>query len=297
MNFHFTQPPLVADHKTKPPVALALCGWVCDRYSDGGMRGAALLARAAAARLNAPLRELGAPEPPMDIEWRACLAKAMPYLREVAASIDAVMRDGLRPMIFANRCGASLATIAAALRRWPDMKVVWCDAHGDFNTPETTRTGYLGGMVLPALCGLWRSGLGDGLSPDRLVIVGARDLDKAEADLIKRCKIRLIPPQDDGAIDAGRVIEAVGGAPIWLHIDADVIDPIYIPAEYKIERGLKPAAMRDLIRGLVRSSELVGFEATEFEAPLDPQQCDAAVGLIMTMIEPALAAACATERK
>jgi arginase family enzyme len=45
------------------------------------------------------------------------------------------------------------------LRYRPDAKIVWFDAHGDFNTPETTPTGYLGGMVLSALCGLWESGL------------------------------------------------------------------------------------------------------------------------------------------
>jgi arginase len=51
---------------------------------------------------------------------------------------------------------------------------VRCDAHADYNTPASTPTGYLGGMVIAALCGLWDSGYGAGLAPDRTILVGAR---------------------------------------------------------------------------------------------------------------------------
>jgi arginase len=221
------------------PFVLALRGWVCDRYTDGGMQGASLLARAAAARLNAPLQELGDREPAVDLGWRASLAKATPYLCDVVEYIDEIMTHRRLPVIFANRCGASIATIAAALRHRPDMKVVWCDAHGDFNTPESTPTGYLGGMVLTALCGLWESGFGAGLTPDRIVLVGQRDIDPAEQDLIEQHGVRVITAHD-GRIDPGLLIDATKGAPVWFHIDTDVIDPLYLPAEYQVEQGLHP---------------------------------------------------------
>jgi arginase len=131
----------------KRPCVLALRGFVCDRYTTTGMQGASLLARAAAVRLRAPLRELGVPEPAISLGWRENLAKASPYLRDVAGQLDDLMRHHRMPFIFANRCGVSLATIAATLRHRPDAKIVWCDAHGDFNTPAMTPTGYLGGMV------------------------------------------------------------------------------------------------------------------------------------------------------
>lgn len=276
------------DAVTKPAFVLALRGWVCDRYTDAGMQGASLLGRAAAARLHAPLLELGDPEPGLDLGWRASLAKAAPYLRDVVEYLDEVMLNERRPFIFANRCGASIATIAAALRHRPDAKVVWCDAHGDFNTPASTRTGYLGGMVLTALCGLWESGFGAGLAPDRIVLVGQRDLDPAEADLIAAHGVCLIAAKD-GAIEPRRVIEAVDGAPIWLHIDTDVVDPLYLPAEYQVERGLHPVALRAMLSDLMRTSELVGFEMTEFEAPSNIALRARAVDAIMTMIEPIFA--------
>jgi arginase/N-omega-hydroxy-L-arginine amidinohydrolase len=253
------------------------------------MQGASLLARAAAVRLQAPLRELGVPEPAINFGWRENLAKASPYLRDVAGEVGELMRDHRLPFIFANRCGVSLATIAAMLCHKPEAKIVWCDAHGDFNTPATTPTGYLGGMVLSALCGLWDSGFGAGLSPDRIVLVGARDLDPGERELIAAHGVRVIAAKD-GIIDTGRVIEALDGAPFWLHIDTDVVDPLYLPAEYRVEGGLHPAALRALVRELVRASELVGFEMTEFEAPSSPTRRARAIQTVIRMIEPVLLA-------
>jgi arginase len=272
----------------KMPFVLALQGWVCDRYTDAGMHGAALLGRAAAARLGAPLAELGEPEAASDLGWQTSLAKAMPYLREVAEMVDELMTHGRRPLIFANRCGASLATIAAALRHRPETKIIWCDAHGDFNTPESTPTGYLGGMVLTALCGLWDSGLGAGLKPEQIILVGQRDLDPAEQALIDAYGVKLITARE-GTIDPTELLDAVGGAPIWFHIDTDVVDPLYLPAEYQVDLGLHPMAVRAMLSALMQTSELVGFELTEFEPPMNAELLQArAIASIMLMLEPVL---------
>jgi arginase len=124
MNIHVARAPVlrsaVGTVATKRPFVLALRGFVCDRYTNAGMQGASLLARAAAVRLQAPLRELGVPEPAINFGWRENLAKASPYLRDVAGEVDELMRDHRLPFIFANRCGVSLATIAAMLRHKPE---------------------------------------------------------------------------------------------------------------------------------------------------------------------------------
>jgi arginase len=141
------------------------------------------------------------PSPATNLGWRESLAKAAPYLCEVAGHVEQIMRRHGLPFIFSNRRGASLATIIAMLRYRPDAKIVWFDAHGDFNTPETTPTGYLGGMVLSALCGLWESGFDAGLSPDRIILAGTRDLDPGESRLTAAHGVRVIAMKD-GAIDA-----------------------------------------------------------------------------------------------
>jgi arginase family enzyme len=221
----------------------------------------------------------------MNLGWRESLAKAQPYLSDVARHVDELMRDHRLPFIFANRCAVSLATIPAMLRLRPKTKIIWLDAHGDFNTPATTPTSYLGGMVLSALCGLWDSGLGAGLAPDQLILAGVRDLDPGESKLIVEQEVRVVAGKD-GMIDAGRVIDAAAGAPVWIHVDTDVVDPSYLPAEYKVEDGLRPSALHALLRGLVRASEIVGFELTEFEAPKNPERRARTVRTVMRMIEP-----------
>jgi arginase/N-omega-hydroxy-L-arginine amidinohydrolase len=269
------------------PVILALSGWVCDRYTDAGMRGSALLAEDAATRLRAPLLTLGEPEQAADLAWRESLFKATPYLRDVAAYVEATMAKHRLPLIFANRCGASIATIAGALRHRPDAKVVWFDAHGDFNTPDSTPTGYLGGMVLTALCGLWDSGFGAGLTPDRIVLVGQRDLDARESELIAEHGVKLIAAPN-GQLDRAAVVAAAGGAPIWLHIDTDVVDPLYLPAEYRVDKGLHPDDVKATVAMLLETCELVGFELTEFESPHDEAAQLQARDAIMNMIAPVL---------
>ena len=47
----------------------------------------------------------------------------------------------------------------------PDVRIVWLDAHGDFNTPETSASGYLGGMCLAAACGRWDAGSATAFDP------------------------------------------------------------------------------------------------------------------------------------
>jgi arginase/N-omega-hydroxy-L-arginine amidinohydrolase len=274
----------------KRPAVMALTGYVCDRYTHGGMEGASLLGQAAAERLGIPLRALGAPGPAKNLGWRECLAEAAPYLREVAREMDALAREDALPLIFASRCGTSLATLPVLLRKRKDAKLLWLDAHGDFHTPETTPTSYLGGMVLTALCGLWDSGFGAGVSPERIILAGTRDIDPGEAALIAAGGVKMIAAQN-GEIGERQVLEAAGGAPVLIHIDTDVVDPRYLPAEYKVPEGLRPSAVHALLRALCEKNEIAGLEVTEFEAPADPAGRARAVRTVMRMIAPVLCAA------
>ena len=90
----------------------------------------------------------------------------------------------------------SLPAVTAGLRReHPDLALVWIDAHGDLNTPETTPSGFLGGMPFAVLLG-WchdelraAAGLEPALAAERAALVGARDLDPGERDAIARSRL------------------------------------------------------------------------------------------------------------
>jgi arginase len=104
------------------------------------------------------------------------------------AVADAVARAA-RPLLLSGDCPTALAAVAGLQRRHRDLVVVWLDAHGDFNTPAITVSGYLGGMALAMLTDrspeLFCDALGLRPVPDTSVVLAdARDLDPAERDAL-----------------------------------------------------------------------------------------------------------------
>ncbi|MGQ9909624.1 MAG: arginase [Candidatus Flexifilum sp.] len=88
----------------------------------------------------------------------------------------------------------SIGTVSAALSRPGRLGVLWIDAHGDFNTPQTSPSGNIHGMVVAALMGLCPPELTIGdrrLQPGQIVYIGVRDLDDEEKQALKRAGIRI----------------------------------------------------------------------------------------------------------
>jgi arginase len=116
--------------------------------------------------------------------------------------------------------------------------LVFFDAHGDYNTPQTTISGSLGGMPVAVCAGLayprWREGakILAPIPPDRIVMVGLRNLDPAESQLIQATGVTVaaIAPGFPGkALDRAVQDLAERCDMIYLHIDADVLDEVYVP--------------------------------------------------------------------
>jgi arginase family enzyme len=178
-----------------------------------------------------------------------------------------------------NRCATSLATLPVIAKHHPDTVVVWFDAHVDLNTPEASETGYLGGLALSGPAGLWDSGLGNGYSLDRVVLVGQRSIDPFEAELIASQGIAYIEP---GADLAERVVAAIAGRPVLVHIDCDVLDPAIIPTDYRIPNGLSFAELHSALEAIAQG-EVIGLEVTEFDysfTPGGPPALDAAASVV-----------------
>jgi arginase family enzyme len=141
--------------------------------------------------------------------------------------------------------------------------VLWLDAHGDFNTPDTTTSGYLGGMCLAGACGRWDPGLGQKPMPvDRLVLCGVRDLEAGERAALERAGVPVIGSQLETLV---HLVNALDDAPVYLHLDLDVLDPMELPARYPVDGGLTYEKLFDLLDAVTEACELVGFEVTCLE--------------------------------
>ena len=227
-----------------------------------GMEGAAHLGASLAAHLGVTAKQLGEPQTPLCAGWERELEAAMPALLALSQAYDQLLASGCTPLTVMGRCASGLATLPMVARHRPDACIVWFDAHGDSNTPATTPSGYLGGLVLTGTAGLWKSGLGDDLKLSNVVLVGARDIDPAEQALIDAGTLRLVSP---GENLAARLREAVGERAVYVHIDCDVLEPGLVPTEYSVPGGLSFPELRSACEALAHN-EVVGLEVAEFES-------------------------------
>ena len=152
----------------------------------------------------------------------------MSLLHQAAADAVAL---AARPLVLSGDCPTARAAVAGLQRRHRDLAVVWLDAHGDFNTPAISTSGYLGGMALAMLTGRTPGLFGDalGLRPvadTSVVLADARDLDPAERDALTDSQVRRVPADPDAITSA---LDGLGRTPVYLHLDVDVIDSAQLP--------------------------------------------------------------------
>jgi arginase len=242
--------------------APAVVGHLC-RTSDlntDGARGTRALAQALGARLGVEPRLIGSPPAEAGLrDYADDLRDSRGCLLEAGGQVADALAAGGVPMLVAGHCPICLTTLPAVHAHRPDARVLWLDAHPDFNSPETTPSRFLGGMCLAGACGVWDSGFDGTLPADQVVLAGLRDLDDGEARLVEESGARVV--------EAAAAAEALDGAPVYIHLDLDVLDGELIPAEFPAPGGLAMAELGDVLAGVAASSEVLGIEITCFPAP------------------------------
>ena len=159
---------------------------------------------------------------------------AIAIQRKISILAASACGEGRLPLLLAGNCNASLGLLAGVGSK--DTGLVWFDAHGDFNTPETTLSGYFDGMGLAMIAGLcWRSLAASipGFSPLEardIVLVGAHDLDPGETNLMDQHGVRRFGA-DELRLDGVEATLRQVFYPInhhlsrlVVHIDLDVLD-------------------------------------------------------------------------
>src|SRR5690606_25501277 len=130
------------------------------------------------------------------------------------------------PLIFAADCVSALGALKGLESQQP--AVVWFDSHGDFNTPETSPSGFLGGMPLAMLVGrgdlTYMESIGLAALPESAnIITDARDLDPEEGQALAASDLTHLS-------DVSQLLTAdLPAKPLYIHLDTDVVDIAELP--------------------------------------------------------------------
>jgi arginase len=197
-------------------------------------------------------RVIGEPSPGRPRDWSEDLPEARPVLEAAAAELTAALDQAELPVLTASDCSICIATLPTVAARVPEVRVLWIDAHGDFNSPETTPSGFLGGMCLAAACGRWDAGCPGTIDPARVHFLGVRELDPGEREDVEAAGVR------SGVPAAG---------PVYVHLDCDGLDPDVMPAQFPVPGGLGLDEVRGTLAALAADRRLVGIEVTALEDP------------------------------
>ncbi len=223
----------------------------------------------------------------------------MHYLAEILETcglvsdlVRAAVASGARPLVLGGDHSVALGTLSglAAAHGVPGG-VIWIDAHGDLNRPETSPSGNVHGMPLAAAAGL----AGDwfthpplsfpAVDPSRIAIVGARSLDPAERALVREAGIRVFTMSEIDRIGIERTmheaLDRVAGAGfVHVSLDLDVLDPEVAPGVGTPVRGGLTYREAHLALELVAESALAGsLEVVEVNPILDRENTTATLAV------------------
>ncbi|MFN2631965.1 MAG: arginase family protein [Thermoanaerobaculia bacterium] len=173
------------------------------------------------------------------------------------------------PLVYAGDCMAPLGVLAGLERRGLSPFVVWLDAHGDFNTWETTPSGYIGGMPVAMMAGRGEQTIVRAIGlrtvePGRILIADARDVDPAEGVALDGSGIRIV-----GVEEIARALPA--DVPIYVHLDVDVVTPSEMPAlRFPAAGGPSLSSVEKALRAIGGTGRAVCATVACTWNPLDP---------------------------
>jgi arginase len=180
-------------------------------------------------------------------------------LVERFGDIAAAVAESDRALLLSGDCLSALGMVTGLQRRYSELTVIWLDAHGDFNTPEISTSGYLAGMSLAMVTGRAPEVISRslGLRPvpdDRAVLIGARDLDDDERDA---SAVRRAVADPDAVIAA---LADLRPSNVFLHLDLDILDSGDLPVavRWKTSPGPAIAAVEDCLKQIARISPPIG---------------------------------------
>lgn len=209
------------------------------------------------------------------------LSQILDLCERVAALVAEATRRGATPLVLGGDHSVALGSLAGMASVHGPGGVVWVDAHGDLNTPETSPSGNVHGMVLAAALGLagdafqresWRLPV---VEAGRVALVGVRSLDEGERELLGRLDAKVFTMSDVDRMGVEPCMRealdhAAGAAFLHVSLDLDAVDPEYAPGVGTPVRGGLSYREAHLAMEIVAESRLAdSFDVVEVNPILD----------------------------
>jgi arginase len=221
--------------------------------------------------------------------FRDSASASLAVSRRLASVVaEAVAADRL-PIVLAGSCDVSKGVLSGFDHS--RCGVVWIDAHGDFNTPESTFSGFFAGMSLAVITGhcyqnLWAQIGNSAPAPEEAtVLLGVRDLSPVEErDRLERSAIQVVEwqdgkPQGDVLATLDELQKRV--EEVYLHIDLDALDPQVAPGivDDPVPGGLSLHDMEEIIRAVAARFRVSAATLATYNPELDQDQKTLRAGL------------------
>jgi arginase len=240
--------------------------------------------------IDAPLQETNAPGEP-----------SKKYIHEISGVCQTlyerslgVLRGGALPVVLGGDhslgAGSVAASAAFAREQQKPIGLLWIDAHGDMNTPTSSESGNVHGMPLAALLGNEPRELADiggfapKVRPERTVLIGIRNLDEREKDLVRAAGVHVFTMKDIDRLGIAAVIEQAiaiatrGTAGIHVSFDVDVCDPGIAPGVgTPVKGGLDYREAHMVMEMLAESEAVMAVDVVEVNPILDVRNTTAEV--------------------
>ena len=229
------------------------------------------------------------PEPGVRLHYLPEIAAAC---RQLAGTVRDVLARGALPLVLGGDHSLSIGVLAGRCLAGCRGGVIWLDAHGDFNTEETTPSGNIHGMSLAVATGRGAPELlavagGASVAEGRTAIVGVRRLDPGEQAALRASGVRVFTMRDVDQAGIGvllpRAIEVASGGgayPFHLSLDLDVLDPLHAPGVGTAVGGGLTCREAHLVMQLAADSGLLGsLDVVELNPVLDEHNRTAALAV------------------
>ena len=215
--------------------------------------------------------------------------------RHLAETVLGAYEDGRIPLVLGGDHSIAVGTVSGmseAFRRGQKtLGLIWFDAHADMNTPETSPSGNVHGMPMASILGYGPKDLthifdfAPKIRPENAVMVGLRDVDRAERELVKRSGMRVFTMKDIDRRGIGNVLDEAlaivmkGTDGFAATLDADFLDPIESPGVATPVRGGADYREAHLAMEMIADTKkMVSFEITEINPILDDKNKTAHFG-------------------